>query len=287
MFNDTPPVLGDTLFRPKNRATEAIVEDLIAKTDRRKQVIYQNQTDLICAILAMRGLPAFRVLKNDLPKNWHKAWDQVHRHLHGELIVGVTGQNTYKVVDTIPATMVVSVDTSPKAVAFPYRVQNTHTLFTSPKAVACAEQVGLINGNKAVKLALPEVALTFEHLMRDTTLPAHFMSLPALDDIAGGKGVAKDFRAVVTDAMRRALYLGFLIEDGNKESFTFAVVDNQLHLFSAFLEAQTRPFFKMYNMPLTKFSVLVADRHGNCRSFTGEPTQRLLEAKAGIITSAA
>ena len=274
------PTLSPIPFAPVDLSTKATVTILMSKCDGRSSCTEADLSGVICAVLGLRGLGHFKFDKSNKTKGQKAAIDQVLRHLHSDLIVGVKGKDLYEVTKSIKLKATKVRPDTPNEFAF--RVTSEHVNYPSSVAIPCAEAVTLIGGNRACKLVLPQVAMTFQMLLNGQSFPTRINKLEPLDNITGGKDFTKEYRKVVDQALYRAGYLGCLIDDGSDEALTFAVVTQYANDFPTWLQTATRPWFREWKFDLVRFYAEVEDHRGNKGTITGSPTMQILRQQAGI-----
>ncbi|PXW70440.1 hypothetical protein C7964_102327 [Loktanella sp. PT4BL] len=287
MNKDYPsyPFLKDIPYLPADVTTTEVVKDFVATCDGRAACNKEDLQGIICAILGMRDLKAFKLLKSHDKVNFTKgqkvAIDQVLRHLMGDLLVGITGEkNLYRVSDKIKKPTKVRPDLPNE---FKFRVTGEYVNYPSAKAVPCPEAVSLISGNRACTVTLPDVATTFQYILNGQDLPPRLGKLEPLDDIAGGKDFTKEFRQVVHKELTRSGYMGLLIDDDSDTALTFVVCSQWAKDFPTFLEQITRPWFRHWKLDLVKFYAEIEDHFGSVATVTGQPTMQLLRQSAGLV----
>ena len=276
----TVPTLNPSIpFKPADKPTREVVARLVSLTDGRSKAPKGVIESLICGILAHRGLPSFKISKAGMTDHQKAAWNQIHRHLMGDLLVGVTGANTFKVKDTLPDTLVVS----DMPATLPFRVAGQYAKFTTPESIHCAEAVGTVNGLPAVKVHMPDVALTLQYVLDNRKLPARINRLDPLDDISAALYFAKDFRAEVQRALLQSKYMAVLIHDGDVEGMTFVATAPHAGKFSKDIESLTKNWLNGFKIDLVTFYSTLEDRKtGQCAVQTGEPTLQLLRGMSGL-----
>ena len=124
------PVLSPIPFRPNaDIGTKHTVQRLVGICDGRAACTKEELEGIICGILALRGLAQFKILKQNMSVGQKAAIDQVLRHLHSELIVGVKGKDTYKVTtDSRKLGPTKVINDTPSTLKF--RVQNEFTAWS-------------------------------------------------------------------------------------------------------------------------------------------------------------
>ena len=273
--------ISNTPFVTVDLTTKEVVKDLLSKCDGRAACSEAELSETICAVLAMRGLGAFKFHKADKTKGQKAAIDQILRHLMPDLIVGTKGKDLYQVTTNTRKLNPTKVRPDTPNV-FPFRVTGEYANYGSVVGIPCAEAVSLISGNRACKLVMPDVATTFAYLLREKDLPARIGKLDPLEDMEGAKDFTKEYRQVIHRELTRSGYMGLLVPDDSDTALTFVVCSQWAKDFPTFLEQITRPWFREYKFDLVKLYCEISDNLGKATTITGQPTMQLLRESAGM-----
>lgn len=271
------PPLPHIPYVPADLVTKGVVDDLVAICDLRSSCTREELSSTICAVLGMRGLSSFKIIRESMTKGQKVAVDQILEHLHGDLIQRLSGNNTYKVTTSPKLKPTMVRPNLPNT--FPFRVTGQFVTYPSAVGVPCAEAVTLISGNRACKLTMPDVATTFQYLLNNQDLPVRLSKLEPLDRITGGQDFTKQYREVVGTALLKSGYLGLLVPDDSDTALTFVVTSQYAHQFPTFLETITRHWFREWKFDLVKFYCELEDNLGAKDTILGEPTLQLLRSK--------
>ena len=154
--------------------------------------------------------------------------------------------------------------------------------FTASEAIPCAELVGTISGQRAVKLTIPDLALSFQYQIDGVRYPTHIHRLEPLASTSAGMHFAKDYVTEVKRVLRRSKYLAVVVDDNDPKQMTAVVTNSHAGRFTTDLEAMTRLWFKQMKFDHLKFFAQGVDRYGSVATFSGSPTLQLLRTQAGL-----
>ena len=269
-------------YQPGDKATREYTQQLIAQLDQRKirNIDHENIAEVICGALALRG-ETFTLTKENASEAHKKAIDVIKDTLVGTLLKR-SGQWGYEIHPDVPKTFVI--DTSTANLKF--RVQNEHVRWTNTASIPSADLVGTLSGRRAVKLVIPQVAETFEHLHLGNELHVRFESVPKIHPGLIAKQHATDHRDEITFWARKHGWLSVLIEDGSIDTYQFAVTDTHAQEFTEFLQSRTRKFFGDRGLPHLKFPSIIDTALGHQVTVPGFATGQHLQSHIKELRSA-
>ena len=270
-------------YQPADQHTKQIVSGLVDKIDKRKarNVSTEALSELVSGCLALRG-ETFRINKDGLSEEHKRCVDHVKEALIGHLLQRKS-QYTFTIHPSVPEKTFV-VDKSEPNLKF--RVQNEFCRWTNTASIPSADLVGTLSGRRAVKLVIPQVAETFEHLHLGNELHVRFESVPKIHPGLIAKQHATDYRDEITFWARKHGWLSVLIEDGSIDTYQFAVTDTHAQEFTEFLQSRTRKFFGDRGLPHLKFPSIIDTALGYEVTVSGFATGQHLQSHIKELRSA-
>jgi hypothetical protein len=272
-------------YKPGDGPTTAFVASLVAKIDKRRKVSPEALSDVVCGCLALRGVK-FRINHNKWDDEHKKAAEAVKDTLVGPLLKR-KGQWDFEIHPSLGPTFVV--DQSEPNLRF--RVQNQHCRWTNTASIPSADLIGTLSGRRAVKLEIPNVAKTLEHLYQDggEQLDLRFETVPDIEVGLIPEDHARRYREEITFWAKKHGWLSVLIEDGDVDTYTFAVTDTHAQEWTEFVAMRTRKWFGkqmsasgLKGLPHIKFPSVVYTHLGHTVTVPGFHTLRHLEAASNV-----
>ena len=277
----TVPNLNPSIsFIANDKPTRELVARLVALTDRRAKVSQEAVASMICSILSLRGC-SFNVFVANFTTEQKAAFAQIKRYLMPDLVIRSTAK-TYQVKPNLQPTMVIS--DMPSNIGF--HCAGQYQRFTASEAIPCADLVGTLSGQRAVKLTLPDLALAFQYQIDGIRYPTHIHRLDPLDSTSAGEHFAKDYIQEVKRVLRRSKYLAVVVDGNDPKQLTLVVTNTHAGQFTSDVEAMTRLWFKQMKFDHLKFYAQGEDRYGAVATFSGSPTLQLLRTQAGLTDAA-
>jgi hypothetical protein len=270
-------------YRPSDSHTQALVASFVDSIDKRKKVSPEALSDVLCGCLALRNT-TFKINQNKWNAEHKKAAEAIKDTLVGSFLKR-EGQYSYTIHSSVdPKSFVV--DTSEPNLKF--RVQSEHCRWANTASIPSADIVGTLSGRRAVKLIIPNVAKTFEHLHIDggQQLDVRFETVPYIHVGLIAKDLSRLYREEIMFLARRYGWLAVLIENDDIDTYEFAVTDTHAKEFTEFVAMRTRKWFGQHNLPHIKFPSVIDTALGYTVTVPGFHTAQHLQANIDALKAA-